>query len=136
MPNGRCSSKVQAEGRFPDRRTSRDHHHLSAVQPLGQFIKLIEARGHTGHAITGCRSGFNFVDGLSQNVTQGDIIFPGTVLADFIDLGLGFVDDVFNFTVSAITHLGNFGANIDDATQDGFFGNDFSIKRRIGCGRH
>src|SRR5699024_105394 len=120
----------QAKSRFTDRRARRNNYHLSAVQPLSELIKFIETKGHTRHTVTGCGSGFDFVDGLGQDVTQGDIILPGTVLADLIDLSLGLVDDVFNLAIGAITHLGNFGANIDDAAQDGFLGNDLSIKRR------
>src|SRR5699024_5503670 len=96
MPDGCCASKVQAKSRFTDRQARLNNYPLSAVQPLNELIKSIEARGHTRHTVTGCGSDFDFVDGLGQDVTQGDIIFPGTVLADLIDLSLGLVDDVFN----------------------------------------
>src|SRR5699024_8384668 len=114
MPDGCCESKVQAKSRFTDRRARRNNYHLSAVQPLSELIKFIETRGHTRHTVNGCGRDFDFVDGLWQYVTQGVIIFPGSVLADLIDLSLGLVEEVYNLAIGAMPQLGNFGANIDE----------------------
>src|SRR5699024_2160953 len=59
------------------------------------------------------------------------VVFTGAVIADFVNLCLGFIDDGFDFAVGAVTHLGDFGADVDDAAQNSLLRNDFCVKGSI-----
>ena len=71
-----------------------------------------------------------------QEVCQCDEVLGSALLGDVVDFSLGAVDDVADFrSVGAgVAVLHDTGSGLDEAAQDGLFGDDAGVVASIGGG--
>src|SRR5690606_27985008 len=113
--NCRSASKVKGKGGLTQSRASCNQNQLTGMQAIGQFIELCESGWYPGHTAIASTSSFYFIYRGTDGLIEGNNVFIAFTSGDSIDFGLGIVDQIQSLTLTAIAHLHNPCARLDQA---------------------
>ena len=74
------------------------------------------------------------MNGGLKRFTQANVIFPGGLTGNLINLGLRLVYKVLYLALTVISRLGNPGSSIDEPSQDCLIPDNFGVVASVGCG--
>jgi hypothetical protein len=127
---------VEGEGGLTDRGPGRDDDELAWVQPVGQGVEVGEAGGHADERPVVGADGLDLVQGALQQVGQGAVVLGGATLGDTEHLRLSPVHDDVDVSLTAVPHLDDARAGLDEAAQDRPLADDLGVVAGVRRGRH
>ncbi|CDK01171.1 DnaB helicase (modular protein) [Microbacterium sp. C448] len=130
------TGEVERERRLTEGGSRGDDNQLARVQAVGQVVHVGESGGNAHHLTIATAGGLDLFDGRVDGDRQGNVVLGVLVAVDRIDLGLRVVDQVECFALARIAHLDDARAGLDQAAQQGAFGDDRRVVAGVGSGRH
>ena len=106
------------------------------METVGQGIQFLEASRHADHLAVLTAGGLNFIHRNGHGFGQLHIVLSLNTAGNLINLSLCRVDQISDFALTGVAHVGNPGSRVDQTTQHRLVGNDACVVASARSGGH